>query len=111
MDAVQEYTYGVRWSRADWVQPHLPRKGKLGFEPIAPPGVQVITCEVQSVKLVDGTNRAEVGVQLEWYLANQGTLRSSVLRQSWARSGDRWEIVGQRVTHGAPFPPPIPQRS
>jgi hypothetical protein len=106
-DALAEYAYGVRWGRPDWIKPHLPRSGPAPYDPARnPSGLQVVTCEVESVNLAAGGERAEVGLRVEWYLVEQNRLFSSLLRQTWRWTSDRWELREQRTAQGAPFPPP-----
>ncbi len=109
-DTLLEYSYGIRWGRQDWVKPHLPKQGP-SFEPGAGlPGVQVITCEIESVNILDD-HRADAVVRVEWYLTSQGNLRTSMLKQRWRWLDNRWEIYEQRSAEGAPFPPPGSRRA
>jgi len=106
-DALLDYTRGMRWSRPDWLKPYLPRAGRPSFDPTAgPAGLQLITCEIESVTLAADSQSAAVHVQLEWYVQDDPRLRSTVLQQTWRLADTRWEIVDQRTLRGAPFPPP-----
>jgi hypothetical protein len=106
-DALAEYTHGMRWSRSEWTSPHLPRTGSLSFDPtVAPPGVQLVSCEIESVNLQADSQRALVGVRVEWMMSTEVRMRSTLLQQTWRLAEDRWEIIAQRTLEGTPFPPP-----
>lgn len=106
-DVLTEYTHGIRWSRPECIRPHLPKTGGLSFDPtVAPLGVQLITCEIDSVNLAADSRRALVGVRVEWMMSSEVRMRSTLLQQTWRLAENHWEIIAQRTLEGAPFPPP-----
>jgi len=100
VDALYEYSNGVRWGRSEWVQGHLP-KGQESKT--ASSELQVITCEVENV-VMNAKDRAVATIRVDWYLLTRATLHSTLLRQTWVEAGGRWEIREQRVAAGPPFP-------
>lgn len=100
VDALYEYSNGIRWGRSEWIQNHLPRGQESR---IASSQLQVITCEVENV-VVNPKDRAVATIRVDWYLLNQARLHSTLLRQTWVEVGGKWEIRDQRVAAGAPFP-------
>ncbi len=100
VDALYEYSNGVRWGRSEWIQGHLP-KGQESRA--ASSQLQVITCEVENI-VMNAKDRAVATIRVDWYLLSQAKLHSTLLRQTWIEAGGRWEIREQRVAEGAPFP-------
>ena len=95
VEALYEYSNGVRWGRSEWIQGHLP-KGRESRA--ASSQLQVITCEVENV--VMDKDRAVATIRVDWYLLDQARLRSTLLRQTWVEVGGRWEIREQDVPPG-----------
>jgi hypothetical protein len=100
VEALYEYSNGIRWGRSEWIQNHLP-KGQESR--VASSQLQVITCEVENI-VMNVKDRAIATVRVDWYLLNQARLHSTLLRQTWVEVGGRWQIRDQRVAEGRPFP-------
>jgi hypothetical protein len=109
-ESLVEYARGVRWSRPEIFKPYLPRAAAVAFDPsLAPASLQVTDCEVDSVTVAADKSQAKVTMRVEWYLADQMRVYSSLLLQSWRLvDKSRWEIFEQKTVQGAPFPPPRP---
>jgi hypothetical protein len=109
-DSLLEYARGVKWSRPEIYKPFLPRTAAVTFDPaLAPATLQVTDCEVSDVNVAADKGQARVTMRVEWYLADQMRVYSSLLLQSWRLvDKSRWEIFEQKTVQGAPFPPPRP---
>lgn len=100
VDALYEYSNGIRWGRSEWIQGHLP-KGRESR--VASAQLQVTGCEVENV-VMSAKDRAVATLRVDWYLLNQGRVHSTLLRQTWVEVSGRWQIREQKVAEGAPFP-------
>ena len=105
-DALDEYNSGVRWGRVDWMAEHVPKDKQEAYAKRQAPanGLQVTSCDVESIDMQKDNRRAVVTVRVDWYLLSQGRLHTSRIQQTWTH-GDRWLVTELRVTGGAPYPP------
>jgi len=105
MEALQEYNDGLRWTKVEWMVPHLPQKEReqLQEDRLDSEELKITGYDLASVKLKD-SNHAIVLVRVDWYHLRQARLHTSVIEQTWSRDGQNWQVVQQRLTKGPPFP-------
>ena len=105
MEALREYNDGMRWARVEWMVPHVPQedRDRLLASRLESEDLKVTGYDLTSVRLKDG-DKAVVVVRVDWFHLRQARLHTSVIEQTWARDGQSWQVVKQRLTKGPPFP-------
>ncbi|MCC6750363.1 MAG: hypothetical protein IT371_22045 [Deltaproteobacteria bacterium] len=105
LDAVLEYSDGVRWGRPELVVRYLSRSHgqRILARRAGHPDLQVTDAEVDAVQVLS-VDRALSTVRFDWYELREARLRRSVIQQTWTLEKGEWRLADQRWLRGAPFP-------
>lgn len=105
VDALEKYNAALRWGATEMMVDYVPtaQRARLLNQRSEFGDLQVTGCELGTVTL-KGSDQAVATVRIDWYLTRAPQLRTSFLQQTWQLSSGKWEIVGQRVVKGAPYP-------
>ena len=60
--------------------------------------------EVTSIRFLQNSEAATVGVHIEWYKKSDPSVRQTTLEQRWELRAGRWMMIKQRRVRGDRFP-------
>ena len=104
LDAVHEYSHGLRWGQTAFVSRYLPTKQRPAFAALQEAsGVRVTTCLVKGIH-VPKKAHATVTLSVTWYALQTMRAHQTIIQQKWVDTGKGWRITEQRRLHGMPLP-------
>lgn len=105
VEALDNYVRGVRWRNDELMARHIPNEDRNEFDErsAALSEIRISHCELAQLVFLS-KDRAKAIIRVDWYSLRDGSIRSSIIEQTWERKNKEWLIVEQQKTRGAPMP-------